>query len=198
MVVLGRWPWWRRNDPVTRGLTLVGAAGLIAAAVAVSQALRSHPGTQYFINAKLAPVPAVSVDALGCPGGVTCEQTAPPATLVARVLGNVPSGRITYAGQTVDVASTRVYRREIDVSSRQATMRIVSQCVPGSGTVPGQPMILTVRAARVRLTEVIPGAPGCSTLIEGDTTRSSYERGGESLDGILAVVARVPAMMVRP
>jgi hypothetical protein len=213
MVFLDRWPWWRRNDPTTRSLALVGAAGLVIAGMAAHGALRAHPGTQYVINEKLSPVPAVSVDALGCPRDATCEQVAAPAALGVTVLRIVPTGRITYAGQTVDVDSKRVYRREIDVTARQTTMRFVSQCVPGSGVVPAQQMFLTVDtghgpvpktandptpSGRKRLTEVIPGARGCSLLAEGDTTLSNYELDNQSVDELLTLVANEPAMMVRP
>jgi hypothetical protein len=213
IVIMDRWPWWRRNDPMTRWLTLLGVAGLVIAAVAGYGAMRAHPGTQYFINEKLAPVPAVTVDALGCPRGAVCEQVAAPAALAVSVLHIVPSGRITYARQTVDVASKRVYRREIDLTARQTTMRFVSQCVPGSGFVPEQQMILTVDTGdgpvpktaddptftgRKRLTEVIPGASGCSLLAEGDTTLSNYELDGQSVDELLTLVADEPAMMVSP
>lgn len=196
LIIMGRWPWWRRNDPITRALTLVGVAGLVVAAVAGYDALRAHPGTQYFINEKLAPVPAVTVDALGCPHAATCQQAAPPAALDARILSLVPTGRVTYAGQTVDVASNRVYRREIDVAARRTTMRFVSQCVPGSGTVPGQRMTFLIGPGREQLSEVIPGGRGCSLLAEGDTSLLEYELGGRSVEELLTLVANQPAMMV--
>ena len=198
MVVLGRWPWWRRNDAITRGLTLIGAAGLVVAAMAGSEALRAHPGTQFFINEKLAPVPAVTVDALGCPRGVTCVQGAPPTNLAAGVLHIIPNGHITYALQTTAVTSKRVYRRELDVAARQTALRFVSQCVPGSGVVPAQQISYTVEGGRKRFTEVIPGARGCSLLLEADTTRANPELDGQSLDRLLAVVASDPALMVSP
>lgn len=198
VVIMGRWPWWRRNDPIARGLTLIGVAGLAVAAVAGYGALREHPGTQYFINEKLAPVPAVTVDALGCPRGATCQQVPTPAALGAGVLRIVPTGRLTYALETMDVTSKRVYRREVDVAAPQTTLRFVSQCVPGSGVIPAQQISYTVESGRKRFTEVIPGADGCSLLTEADTTRSNPELGGHSLDQLLALVANDPALMVSP
>lgn len=226
-VTLDRWPWWRNHDLVSRGLTMLGLAGLLVAAMAGYGALRAHPGTQYFVNEKLAPVPAVTVDALGCPRGAICAQVATPAALDASVLRIVPTGRLTYAVQTVDVASKRVYRREIDVAAPQTAMRFVSQCVPGSGAVPAQPMTLAsggatvtsptstsptptsptptnptptnpTSASRYQFTEVVPGARGCSLLAQGNTTLRGDELGGWSLDDLLTAVVDQPNLMVSP
>lgn len=210
-VIMDRWPWWRRTSALTHWLAAIGVAGFVVAGVAGYSALTADPGTQYFVNQQTRPAAPVTVDALGCPATTTCTIVAVPAPIVAAVRLVVPSGRITYAQQSVDPRSGLVFRREIDLSAQQTTMRIVSQCVPGSGPVTAQAMTLTVDTGtgpepktandptptgRKRLAQVLPGALGCSLATEADTTLTDYRLGHQSVDELLVLIATVPALMV--
>jgi hypothetical protein len=210
-VIMDRWPWWRRTTTLTHALTAVGVAGFVTAAVAGYGALTAHPGTQYFVNQETRSAPRVTVDALGCPATTTCTLVVVPAPIVADVRHVVPSARITYAQQSVDARSGQVFRREIDLSGPQMTMRIVSQCLPGAGPVPAQPVRLTVDTGtgpevaiqddptltgRRRLTQIVPGAVGCSLSTEAGTSRSSDRLDQKSMKELLVLIAADPALMV--
>ena len=211
LVIMDRWPWWRRTDAVTHMLAAIGAAALAVAAVAGFGALTARPGTQYFIDQRTRAAAPVTVDALGCPATSTCAVVAVPTPILTAVRRVVPSARVTFAQQSVDALSGEVFRREIDLAATQTTMRIVSQCVPGSGPVPAQAMTLTVDTGRgpqfktandptptgrKRLTQVLPGAQGCSLATEADTTLTDYRLDNQSVDELLVLIAATPALMV--
>ena len=211
LVIMDRWPWWRRTSALTHGLAAAGLAGFAVAAVAGYGALTAHPGTQYFVNQETRPAAPVTIDALGCPATTTCAVVAVPSPIVAAVRHVVPSGRITSAQQSIDARSGQVFRREIDLSATRTTMRIVSQCVPGSGPVPAQAMTLTVDTGngpeiktpndptptgRKRLTQLLPGGQGCSLSTEADTTLTDYRLDNQSVDELLVLIAADPALMV--
>jgi len=210
-VIMDRWPWWRRTTAFAHGLAAVGAAGFVVAAVAGYGALAANPGTQYFVNQETRSPPPVTIDALGCPADTACALVAVPAPIVAAVRHVLPSARITYAQQSVDARSGRVFRREIDLSAPQTTVSIVSQCVPGSGPVPAQPVAITVDfgsgpqiatqndpapTGHRRLTQIVPGGVGCSLSTEANTTRMDYLLDHRSIDELLVVLGVDPALMV--
>ncbi len=211
LVIMGRWPWWRRTDTVTHILAAVGVAAFTVAVIAGHGALTARPGTQFFVDQQTRAAVPVTVDALGCPATSTCTLVAVPTSILTAVRRVVPSARVTYAWQSVDARSGQVFRREINLATTQTTMQIVSECVPGSGPVPARAMTLTVDTGsgpqfktandptptgRKRLTQVLPGAPGCSLATEADTTLKDYRLDNQSVDELLVMIAANPALMV--
>jgi hypothetical protein len=167
-----RLPSWSATSPAGRVLLAVAALLTVAAAGAISVALRTPPTRVTHIIAANAP-PTAALDAAGCPPAVHClVRDGLPDHILLAIRRAFPAGRLLWQSSTVDAGSAEVYQAQAAAAlGPGASLVLTAQCLPGSATrdpdledtsadqrsdlAGNQVALVTLRHRRVG------GAPGC-------------------------------------
>lgn len=200
--VLRRWGWWATASRAGRALAAALALLLAVTVVAGGLALRPRPVRRVVSTVSPGGV-TLAVDATGCPATRRCTVTAPPPDVLAAVLRHLSGGSILAATQTVDAASGRVYRREIEAGSALLTVRVVSACVDhsmpfrvagGSTELPGAFHPLSAPSRWL----LVPGTGGCSIFAENDQNLDVTLDDGAGGDALNVALTGEPALELAP
>jgi hypothetical protein len=160
--------------------------------------------------------PVVSVDAFGCPRGRRCRTRVDPPDVLAAAREALPSARVTYAIQEVDVHTNAVYRTVLRMEASRASVQVNSQCVPGAAAVTGMPLTVS-QVSGTTLTPIsidAPTPPGLKVwaiTLPGSRPRASscgvYVRaestldrgiGGRAIDTVVNLLADDARLTVSP
>jgi hypothetical protein len=186
--------------PMPRARYLVSAGVLAALLLAGGLVLATRPSRSGTATNGVFGVPAVLVDARGCPVQVRCHAGAAPAPLRSALARAFPSATTPFDSATLGPTG-RVYRAVLFGQDGAASILVSSQCIPGGATVTAHEAQAddvhtdltgdTVTDAH-RLVLVSAGTAGCSAQVRLNVPGTS-----KALDPAARALAADPAIQLQ-
>lgn len=172
---------WQTTGRETRcALVVAVAVAAITAALCIALA-HAQPRQATRTAADPALTVSQTVDATGCPIGVSCTVVTTAAATLVSALRRTFGGTVVVQGGSQTTSGPRVYAWQLLASVRVGAVAVFAQCVPGASAVPGSASTTVFghddlsgnrRVDYRRSFVVVAGDRGCSVVVEIDASDS--------------------------
>ncbi|MGI8881698.1 MAG: hypothetical protein ACR2KJ_14580 [Jatrophihabitans sp.] len=193
---------WQATGSATKWTARAAAAVLLLTAAVCLVLPHSHPRHA----TRTAPDPALTVgrtvDATGCPIGVSCTVDPTPSTVLVAAVRRTFGGKVVVLDGSQTMSGSRVYSWQLMASVRVGTVAVSAQCVPGASVVPASASTTVFghddlsgnrRVDYRRSYVVVAGDRGCSVVVQVDASDS-----GDGTFDLARQVAGEPVVQGHP